>query len=436
MRVAAARLARRWAHLLIGGALFTPYFLLLAVVVTVVEPESEPWGDARLQFAILAAGLPLVAVTALAAPARPLQTAAARSLCDVPPAALEDGPAAGWQACRRTAAWSVAHTGLGAVVAGATLAVPPAVVMLLVLPLSGTLRDTGWAGSVPLALTPPLGLALLAALIAAAGGAGALLARLAPVLLGPTPADRLAAAERRAAELAARNRLARELHDSVGHALSAVTLQAAAARRVLASDPAFAREALAAIEETTRQAVTELDAVLGLLRENGAAATAPAPTLAELGPLLARTRAAGQRVEHRGPPAGAVERVPALVSREAYRIVQEGLANALRHAPGRPVRLEMGTGPRNLEITMENPIGTAPPRDAGHRTGGGRGLAGIAERAALLGGTADWGAARGRWRLAVRLPLAPASPAAGPDGPGDGPADGPADAAADGRSGS
>ncbi|NEB82257.1 histidine kinase, partial [Streptomyces sp. SID14478] len=91
---------------------------------------------------------------------------------------------------------------------------------------------------------------------------------------------------------------ARELHDSVGHALSAVTLQASAARRVLDSDPAFVREALAAIEDTTRRTVGELDAVLGVLREAGdASGTASAPTLADdLDGLLRRTRAAGLAV--------------------------------------------------------------------------------------------------------------------------------------------
>ncbi|TMR19116.1 histidine kinase [Nonomuraea turkmeniaca] len=94
------------------------------------------------------------------------------------------------------------------------------------------------------------GLALLAALVAMAAGAGALLARLAPVLLGPTPSERLAAAEEHARTLAERNRLARELHDSVGHALSVVTLRAAAAGQVLDHDPATARSALAAMRAT------------------------------------------------------------------------------------------------------------------------------------------------------------------------------------------
>jgi signal transduction histidine kinase len=96
------------------------------------------------------------------------------------------------------------------------------------------------------------GLALSVAMVAMAAGAGELLARLAPVLLGPTPSERLAAAQEHARTLAQRNRLARELHDSVGHALSVVTLQAAAAGRGLDRDPATARAAMAAIEQSAR----------------------------------------------------------------------------------------------------------------------------------------------------------------------------------------
>ncbi|MFC7467489.1 histidine kinase dimerization/phosphoacceptor domain-containing protein [Actinomadura keratinilytica] len=136
----------------------------------------------------------------------------------------------------RTACWYVLHLGLGGVVAGATLAVPPFAVLLLALPVVRpgprspyTLPTAGPA----LYLTPIAGLALLAALVGVAAGAGAVLARAAPVLLGPSPRERLERAERRAAELAVRNRLAREVHDSVGHALSAIALQATAARRLL-----------------------------------------------------------------------------------------------------------------------------------------------------------------------------------------------------------
>ncbi|MEV5463057.1 histidine kinase, partial [Streptomyces cellulosae] len=187
----------------------------------------------------------------------------------------------------------------------------------------------------------------------------------------------------------------------VGHALSAVTLQASAARRVLDSDPDFVREALAAIEDTTRRTVGELDAVLGVLREGDAPGTAPAPTLAaDLDGLLRRIRAGGARVTavvDTDPAA-----LPPLVSREAYRIVQEGLSNALRHAGERvaaEVRIAVAGG--DLEITVANPV-TGP---ADSRPGGGHGLRGIADRARLLGGTMTAGPAGRTWRLYVRLPL-------------------------------
>lgn len=213
-----------------------------------------------------------------------------------------------------------------------------------------------------------------------------------------------------------RNRLARELHDAVGHALSAVTLQAAAARRMLERDPGFVREALTAIEDTTRRTVGELDAVLGLLREGEPprpdGATAPAPSLsADLDGLLARTRAAGTTVTaHQDPgPAGDWAHLPAITSREAYRIVQEGLSNALRHGAG-PVDLRVlvraghDTGRGELEITMSNP--PAAPEGREPRTTGGRGLRGSAERAALLGGSVEAGPHGDRWRLRAVLPLA------------------------------
>jgi signal transduction histidine kinase/RimJ/RimL family protein N-acetyltransferase len=313
--------------------------------------------------------------------------------------------------------WFTLHLGFGGVIAGMSLATPPFAVVLIVLPLLVGLRDSRlglpelldhtWA----LALSPVVGVAMLVALAGCAAGVGALLARWAPALLGPTPEDRLAAAEARAADLAVRNRLARELHDSVGHALSAVTLQASAARRVLDSDPAFVREALAAIEYTTRRTVGELDAVLGVLRDaesnspgTAAASSAPAgpaPTLAaDLDGLLRRTRAGGLRVA--AAMEADPEALPPLVSREAYRIVQEALSNALKHAgPGTSLALRIALDGQELAITAENPAPTA----AVPRPGGGHGLRGVADRARLLGGSTESGPVDGVWRLRVRLPL-------------------------------
>ncbi|MEU1630080.1 histidine kinase [Streptomyces sp. NPDC020096] len=396
----AARL--RWVHLILGGALLMPYFLLTTTVLDMTVDRSQSAGVAlAIQLAGFALALPLVATTAVFPVVRSLEGAAARALCAVD--GIETGPARSWAARWRTAVWFVLHVGLGGVVSGMTLAVPPAVVVLVLAPLFSGLRPIigFWGPALTLgqpALAPLSGVLLLALLLAVAVGSGRLLARCAPVLLGPTPTDLLAAAERRAVRLAARNRLARELHDSVGHALSAVTLQAAAARRVLSDDPAFARQALEAIEQTTRRAVAELDDVLGLLREEGEGPPS-GPTLGALDELLERTAATGVELTTDIP--GALDRLPPAVSREAYRIVQEGLTNAQRHAGPVPVRLRIAADEDELEIELTNPLGTVRPR----RSGGGRGLRGIEERATVLRGRVTAGPYDGGWRLAVRLPL-------------------------------
>ncbi|AUH43690.1 sensor histidine kinase [Streptomyces sp. CMB-StM0423] len=403
----------RWAHLLLGGALLMPYFLLVSVALQVAGHDVDTFRSLGWQVVAYLLALPLVAVTPLAFPmVRTLETSAAQALCRVPGGLPPAGLDRSWAARRRTAGWFTLHVGLGALVSGATLAVPPMAVVLLATPFWRALRERDWGLlAVPAWTAPPLGLALLAGLTAAAAAAGVLLARAAPALLGPTPADRLAAAEERAADLARRNRLARELHDSVGHALSAVTLQASAARRVFDRDPDFVREALAAIEGTTRSAVAELDTVLGLLRQEDAAGPGPgsgpghvpAPDLArDLDALLERTRAAGATVE--ADVAADTAALPGPASRGAYRIVQEGLGNALRHAGPVPVRLRIAVAEGELGIVLENDV---PETARGTATAdrGGRGLRGVAERARLLGGAAEAGPYDQGWRLTARLPL-------------------------------
>jgi signal transduction histidine kinase len=402
----------RWLHLIIGGALLMPYFLVGTVLVGMAGGGEPVFSSLSGQLVAFALALPMAAVTGFFVHVRPLSVAAARTLCGVPPALLADGPARTRQARVRTAGWYTLHLTLGGFISGATLTLPPFAVSVAALPFFAGLRDTllldgprvlrePWV----LALAPFVGLAILLALALAAAAAGEVLARRAPVLLGPTPEDRLAAAERRAADLAVRNRLARELHDSVGHALSAVTLQAGAARRVLDHDPEFVREALTAIEETTRRTVGELDSVLGLLRRDGEPddeGMAYGPGLDALGGLLAHC-GVPVAYEREGDP-GDPDSVDPAVSREAYRIVQEGLSNALRHGGGgpSPVRLLIAVRERELEIVMENPLDGRP---AAARPGGGRGLRGIAERAVLLGGRTEAGPYDGVWRLTARLPL-------------------------------
>jgi signal transduction histidine kinase len=294
---------------------------------------------------------------------------------------------------------------VGLVIGTLALVLPPAVVAACSAPFAtgdvqlGQLDPTipggpGSAWIVPLALLSPLALIYLAV------AAGSLLGHIAPRLLGPSPAERLAAVQRQAMRLAERNRLARELHDSVGHALSIVTVQAAAAGRVLDSDPGFARQALTDIEASARNGLRDLDHVLGLLRDE-TASRAPTPTLADLPRLMGSTRTAG--IEVTAELTGRIDEVPQAVSREAYRIVQESLTNAARHAGRVPVSLSLNVGAEHLDLELTNPLNGSGPQ----RPGGGRGLNGIRERVTSLRGEVSAGPEAGRWRIAVRLPLHP-----------------------------
>jgi signal transduction histidine kinase len=397
---------RRWLYLLGGGALAFS-FLVVDVPLGQLAAGAIGWPPAVvLAVAVLVVAPPLL--TGCIPGVRQVEVTAVRALLGAP--VPDPPPEAGrpWPARRRTVAWFLLHLVTGGLVGVATVVVPPLAVELAAVPFrSTTLVDLGvwsWelAGGPATAWLVPFGLVLLVGLVLTVAGVGALLARWAPAFLGPSPAERLALLERQAGQLAERNRLARELHDSVGHALTVATLQAGAARKLLDSDPAFAREALASVEDAGRAALEDLDHVLGLLRDGEAADTAPQPTLADLDRLLAETRSAG--VEVHAQVSGDLGRVPAVVSREAYRILQEGLTNALRHAGPVPVTLRLAATADGLELELANPLdpaGRRPPE------GGGRGLRGIGERVAILGGRMTAGPDGTGWRVAVSLPLRP-----------------------------
>jgi signal transduction histidine kinase len=304
---------------------------------------------------------------------RQVEGAAAQSLLAVRFRDGLPGPATTWPQRRRSLGWFLVHVLTGALVAAAVVG------------LVG-LRARWQA-------FPAIAAVLFGVVLA-----GRLLARLAPVLLGPSYAERLERLEADAARANERTRIAREIHDSIGHALSLATVQASAARKLMGRDPAFVERALETIETTTRRAAADLDHVLGLLRDDTRqpADTTPAPDLGTLDGLLAAARSAGLAVD--STVTGELPRLPLLVSREAYRIVQEGLTNAMKYSADATATLSLSFGGGVLAIQLANP--------AGHRdiARAGRGLRGIGERATTLGGTVDVGSGDGRWTLSVAIP--------------------------------
>ncbi|MBB2944042.1 signal transduction histidine kinase [Actinoplanes lutulentus] len=382
---------RRTVFLLLGGVLLLPYVLAAGLLGQMIA-DSEP--NRAGAIAITLVTVLVAAVPPFLGGTRELEITAARALLgvDLPDHDRTRPPAV--ETRLRTAIWFALHLLTGGLIgAVALIAIPVALfafterIGLTEGALTGLdlglldSRDPWWALA---------GLLLLVVAAGAAAGLGRLAATMAPALLGPSPAQRAAAERDRERRLAERNRLARELHDSVGHALTAMTLQAGAARAVFDADPAFARQALGAIEETGRAAAEELDTVLGVLRDDLSADRRAAPTLTDLDRLLTSSVLA---------EIGPVD-VPAAVSREAFRIVQESLTNAARHGSG-PATLRIRQD-EELTITVTNPINT--PIKTGH----GYGISGMRERLRLLGGELSAGPDGDQWRVEATLPIGPA----------------------------
>lgn len=243
------------------------------------------------------------------------------------------------------------------------------------------------------ALVAPVPILVLLALLIGLGEVVTVCARW---LLGPSASTRLHALEERTERLLENNRIARELHDSIGHSLTAMVLQAGAARTT--GEPEFTGTALAAIEDTGRAALEDLERVLAVLREPSTPVV-QRPTLTAAARLFDSARSAGATID--ADITGPIERVSGPISREGYRILQEALTNALRHAGGVAVQVRVHADTRWLELEVTNPVPTPDPAiPAGH----GSGLRGIRERAELLGGDARIGLDDGQWRTWVRLP--------------------------------
>ncbi|MCT7355069.1 histidine kinase, partial [Streptomyces sp. 15-116A] len=312
---------------------------------------------------------------------------------------LSEEPSATWRDRWRTTLWLAVRVALAVVTTVLTVWLP------LLAYSAGEVAAGGSPGGVPVledarphwayALLVPIPLILLCAAVV---GLGELVTAAARRLLGPSPAERLAALEARSEQLLERTRIARELHDSIGHALTVAVVQAGAARA--AGDPAFTDRALDAIEETGRAALEDLERVLGILREPEKPVSGR-PTLGDAERLLESARASGAKLD--AELAGRLDTVPGPVSREGYRILQESLTNVLRHAGAVPARVRVGVADGTLTLEIRNPLPAAAP-GPGHGPVRGSGLRGIRERAALLGGHARTGPEGGDWQVRVELP--------------------------------
>jgi signal transduction histidine kinase len=371
---------RRAVFLLLGAVILLPCLLLFVVLGRLLL--TTPDDRFPVLLVIVVAGA-VALVPPFLSGTRELEIAAARALLRV------DLPAPGPPSLEtrlRSALWFAVHLAVGAAIGAVLVAAVP-------LASSALAGGTGlgvWAGF-DRWWWAVVGALMLIGTAYATAGLGALAATMAPVLLGPSPAERLAAVEAREHRLAERNRLARELHDSVGHALTATTLQAGAARAVFDRDPAFARRALEAIEELGRSAMDDLDHVLGVLRadDDRFVRAGGRASRAEVERLLADVRAGGISVD-------AELRMNDHLPREAFRLIQESLTNAAKHGSGTALVKVDATDV--IEIDVSNPCGDRP---VGHH---GQGLKGMRERVRLAGGTIEAGRDGDRWRVRARLP--------------------------------
>ncbi|MFF4761483.1 sensor histidine kinase [Streptomyces sp. NPDC001292] len=388
----------RWLHLLVGA--IVPIVCAM-VYPGLVDPTPGDWA------LIAVLPVPLVLAAALAPSMRRAEGLQARLMLFPGPHArvrsdedpgVSAAPSASWTDRARTGAWMVLR-----MEAGLAVALVSGQLMALSLSLTGAaagdpdtadplleVPGTGWG----YALLVPVPVLVLLAVVAAAGS---LMAQAARRLLGPSVRERLSELEERTERLLERNRIAQELHDSLGHALTLAVVQAGAARA--AADPEFTDRALEAIEETGRAALEDLEQVLLMLRDTGRPA-GPRPALGQADRLLESARSSGARVD--AEVTGPLEDVPGPISREGYRMLQEALTNVLRHAGPVDVRVRIAVEQARLRLEVRNPLaGAASAAGAG----GGRGLRGIRERAALLGGEARAGQDGGWWQVRVDLPL-------------------------------
>lgn len=230
-----------------------------------------------------------------------------------------------------------------------------------------------------------------------------------------TRRERTAALEARAAQLertrvaeaaavvsAERNRIARELHDSVAHHVSVMVIQAEAGPVAIERRPEQAVQTFESIGATGKQAMAEMRQLLGVLKEDGTSSREPQPGLAQVDDLVARSRLAGLDIELdlRGVP----RELPTALELSAYRVIQEALTNCLRHAPGSAVTIIVRFGSElSLEVSDGGPA--VPPSTSLAEPHSGNGLTAMHERVSVLGGRLEAGPHGDGWRVSASLPI-------------------------------
>lgn len=398
------------AHVFLAVALALPVSAAAAAVVVAFVNPAQSMLNRGLLIALGAGFAAVVVWVALLPEVRSVEIATARTLLalDLPDVAHPGE----WASRRRGALWLALLAVLGLVVAVGLLYLLPTGVGLVAHPFTGVeeigmpgggLVGTGAGWSAAWVVVP--GLVALAACVALVWGSGAFITRLAPRVIGPTVVERVAVAARRERELARANALARDLHDSLGHRLTAMTVQATAARRLHPTDPEAAARAMAAVEDLGRSAQADVDAVVGALRGRTSgeevAAASSSDVVATLRPLLD---------QHPGGLQVTMPDcldVPGAVAETIFRVAQEALTNATRHGAG-PADLCLRAASDEVVLEVRNAVGerigdaeTGKP-DRSVRSG----LQGLRERVLLDGGTLTAGLEEeGTWLVRTTLPI-------------------------------